>query len=376
MGDEGNVTTYKFKNDYWYSYDDVLSKESLIVKNIINGNIYDGFVTTQQSKTVLVVVGSNGEVASGFSKENAWTKPNGIRKSSLRQGPNIFHDGSSRDYKDIYNVLSYLNYFILFGKEGLITIFDKDKYTFNTVGDFRNISNDGHHNGYKNVFATLNYDFSILITGGEEGRITSYYGENEHWREFDENVGICDIGQLLEYNTIYTIEYTFGITNYIIFAGGKGRVGTYNVDVHEVPFRFDPYKTAFLLWYKTPGNAYIISNWTLPHNVINLFSMYKAADDTNYDIEIADGDIDIVADIDLDDRGHYPKPYAERTKYMADFINNLPEDRYTIDEIWDKYMDSKHKHILYPCDVIPLCGGDPVDIEDDIDLTNDLEGDI
>jgi hypothetical protein len=33
-------------------------------------------------------------------------------------------------------------------------------------------------------------------------------------------------------------------------------------------------------------------------------------------------------------------------------------------------MESKHKYILYPCDVIPIACGDKIVDEDDIDISN------
>jgi hypothetical protein len=373
-GDEGNVATYKFTNDTWYSYDNRLALECFTIIHILSGNIYDAFMTTYMQKPVLVVLGANGEVASAYLDSNSWTYPDGRRYDNIRKGPLIYHDGSSRDFSDIYRAAEYLDYYVLVGKEGLITLYNIPANEFEELGDWRNISNDGHHNGYRDIYSFINYEGSILVTGASEGKITSYFGENEHWNEHNSSAGISNDGNLLENNTVYTIAYTFGYTNYIIFAGENGKVGTYNVDVHELPFRFDPYKTAFLLWYKTPGNAYIKTIWRIPHNVINLFNVYKDNEDTNYDIQIAGGDTDIIADIDMNDRGRYPKPYKERRKYMADFIMSLPEGRYSPSEVWERYMESKHKHILYHWDVIPLTSGDEVDSEEDIDLTNITEG--
>jgi hypothetical protein len=175
---------------------------------------------------------------------------------------------------------------------------------------------------------------------------------------------------MMDHSDIYTISYTFVSSDYIIFAGQNGKVCTYNVDSHELPFRFNPYKTAFLLWYMTPGNAYITTTWKLPNDVISLFTLYKESEDYNYDIAVAGGDTDIIADIDLDDRGAYPKGYDERRQYIVDFILNLPEGRYTADEIWDLYLESNHKYILYPWDIIPMASGDLLSGEEDISLTD------
>jgi hypothetical protein len=173
----------------------------------------------------------------------------------------------------------------------------------------------------------------------------------------------------MEGNAIYTIQYTFLAMNYIIFAGANGKVCTYNVDVHELAFRFNPYKSAFLSWYTTPGNAYIDTGWKLPSEVMELFSIYKETHELNYDIQLAGGDTDIVADIDMNDRGRYPKKYSERRQYIIDFIRSLT-GRHTIDEVWEKYLDSEHKYILYPKDIIPLACGDEIEEEEDVDITS------
>jgi hypothetical protein len=373
-GDGGNVASYRFDADMWYAYDNKDVMACFTVKGILGDgeNIYDAFITSYMLRPTLVVLGSGGKAASGYLDINSWTYPTGQRYNYLRQGPLIFHDGSNRDYKDIYKITEYLNYYALYGEDGLVTLYSKESCKFNSAGDPKHISNTGHHNGHKNIYAAINYEGSILIAGSSEGKISSYYGENEHWNEHDSGSGISNNGSLLDGNDIYTIEYTFGSTNYIIFSGKNGKIGSYNVDVHELPFRFDPYKTAFLLWYKTPGNAYIKATWDIPHKVIDLFSVYKDNEDGDYDIKIAGGDTDIVADIDMNDRGRYPAPHAQRRRYIIDFIRSLPEGRYSPDEIWGKYMESKHKHILYPWDVIPLAGGDKIESEEDVDITNNI----
>jgi hypothetical protein len=336
--------------------------------------IYDAYVYNYylfgEYTTVLVVVGENGQIASGYYNTNKWTKPDGSWYYPLYSGPGICHDGSSREYKTIYSVVRYLNYLILFGDDGLANLYDLDTRRTYAVGDMRNISNEGSHNGNQHVYAALEYDSSMVITGSALGRISSYFGENEHWNEWNGNGTLVNDGTIMGHNTIYTIDYTFVETNYIIFAGENGKVCSYNFDAHELSFRFNPYKTAFLLWYTTPGNAYIDTTWELPDEVMSLFTIYKETDDNDYDIINAGGDQDVIADIDLDDRGAYPISYAERRQYIADFVLNLPEGHYSIEEAWDEYMKSKHKYILYPWDIVPIAGGDILSGEEDLVITD------
>jgi hypothetical protein len=366
-GDEGNVASYRFDTDSWYAYDNPGARECLTAKNIM-GTIYTAFAVNHLDRDIIVLLGEDGEAASGFVSMNAWTKPDGSRYNILYPGPEIFHDGSSRDFKDIYAVTDYLDYFVLYGESGLVTLYDRVNKLFLGLGDFRNITEDGHHNGYVDTYAAINYEESLLVTGNKGGRVSSYFGENEHWNAYNGGNNISNDGIDMEGNTIYTIQYTFIAMDYIIFAGENGKVCTFNVDTHELAFRFNPYKSAFLTWYTTPGNAYIDTGWKLPMEVMDLFTVYKEEHDLDYDVQVAGGDTDIVADIDMNDRGCYPKSYKARRQYIADFIQSL-EGRHTLDEVWEKYMASKHKYILYPWDVIPLACGDEIEDEEDINLT-------
>jgi hypothetical protein len=372
MGEGGNVTSFNLDGNTWYAYTDHSRKNAFTANGIMN-DIYDAYVYTYtqlgKDVTVLITVGKNGEIASGFFETNLWTKSDGSKLHPLYTGPVFYHDGSAREFKDIYALHRYLNYLVLYGKNGLVTLYNLDTFTSQTLGDERNISNDGKHNGHCDTYAALNYNGSILIAGSEDGRVSSYYGENEHWNEYNGSKGIANNGNVMDYKAIYTIAYTFVDTNYIIFAGKDGKVGSYNVDVHELSFRFNPYKTAFLLWYTTPGSAYIDSSWRLPMHVMDLFTLYKETGDLNYDISLAGGDEDIIADIDMDDRGRYPYTHEERRQYIVDFILGLEEGEYTSDEVWEKYMESDTHKILYPWDVIPLASGNLIAREENINIT-------
>jgi hypothetical protein len=374
-GDHGNVTTYSFDKNSWYSYNDYSRTDCLTISGIMD-TIYDAYVYNyyffNEYITALVVVGEHGQIASGYYHTNKWTKPNGEWYHPLYSGPLISHDGSSREYKDIYAVSRYLNYLVLFGSDGLVTLYDLETSVAYAVGDMRNISNTGRQNGFIDVYASLGYNESILIVGSDQGRISSYFGENEHWNEWNGSGIISNDGGMMDGNAVYALEYTFVGTHYIIFAGKNGKVCSYNVDAHELSFRFNPYKTAFLQWYITPGMAYVDSSWVLPQEVMELFTIYKESDDYDYDIELAGGDMDLTADIDMDDRGNYPHSLAERRKYIGDFILGLDEGNYTEDEVWDKYINSNHKYILYPWDVPSIASGDIIDDDVDIDLAKDI----
>jgi hypothetical protein len=373
MGEGGNVATYNLKGNTWYAYTDYSRTDALTAEGVMD-DIYDAYVynyyVNGEYRTVLITVGKNGQIASGYYHTNLWTKPDGTRHNPLYSGSDVFHDGSSREYTDINAVLGYLNYLVLFGKNGLVTLYDLDKREALGVGDLRNVSNDGKHSGYEDTNAAIIYDSAILVTGSNLGKVSSYFGENEHWNESNGTRGIVSNGYDMGGNDIYTITYTFVDTNYMIFAGQNGKVASYNVDTHELAFRFNPYKTAFLLWYTTPGNAYINTAWDLPEEVISLFSIYKESNDYNYDIFLANGDLDLIADIDMNDNGRYPKSYQARSEYMAKFIHSLPDKDYSVSEVFSEYMNSHHKHILYPWDLILLASGDEIEGEEDIDIAN------
>lgn len=368
LGENGNVATYSFTTDKWYSYTDKLTKNIAAVQGIM-GNIYDAYIATVNSQTVIVVMGEKGKVASCKLASNAWTTPSGSRYLTYRAGPDIYSDGSFRDNADIYHCADYLNMKVLVGAGGRSSFYNVDSGKFVGSADSRNISNTGSHSGNKNTNYIINYESSILITGNDDGAISSYYGDIQNWRAYNSNTGITDTGTMMSGCDIRSIVYTFGETNYIVFSGEKGKVCMYNVDVHEVPYRYDPYKTAFLKWYTTPGNATVITEFNISNELAKKFSMYHDQDDDNYDVSVAAGDMDLISDIDMDDGGTYPRLLSSRARFLADFIQSLPDGRYTPDQVYALYNSCGAKNMLYDRDLIPLRGGDLLDQDDDIQIT-------
>ena len=174
----------------------------------------------------------------------------------------------------------------------------------------------------------------------------------------------------MEGNDINTVQATYNSTNYIIFAGENGKVCSYNINVNEVPYRYDPYKSVFLKWYTTEGNAIIQSSWNIPESISKKFDMYKEDKDSG-DICVKGGDSDIMTDIDMNDNETYPWNIDERKRFIANFIKGLPEGRYTMDEIIELYKNSEAVNMLYIEDIenLVLSSGDMLDIESDIDIT-------
>ena len=101
MGDGGNCATYDFTDDVWYEYSSNTERQNCATVSHIMDAIYDAYFVTVNGKTVLVVAGSNGEIASCKIKDNAWVMPNGQRYYVKKAAPTIYNDGSYRDNKDI-----------------------------------------------------------------------------------------------------------------------------------------------------------------------------------------------------------------------------------------------------------------------------------
>jgi hypothetical protein len=368
-GENGNVASFDLTRNRWYNYTDSEASGGVAARNLM-GTIYTMQSAQYENKTALLLFGENGEVASGFITANAFTKPDGTRQTLTKAGPPIYSDGESRDFSDIHAVISYLDYKVMLGNDGIVTYFDTTNCSFIGFNDSKNISNHGSHNGYKNINAAVLFEKAVIISGADNGHIDNYTGDSQKWNEYTSRVGITNIGESMQYNAIYTIaSYTADGFNDIIFAGANGKVCSYHLNEYTAAFRYDPYKTQFLLWYTAPGNAYIKTTWELPEEAMRLFSIYKDSDDHNYDINLGAGDTDITVDITLNELDKYPRTHEERTLFMAQFIASLPEGRYTKEEIWEKYMASDSHKILYPWDVIPLASGNLIPGEEDIILT-------
>lgn len=369
MGDGGNVATYSFKTDTWYPYSSTIYSEVACVSGIIE-NIYDGYITHQYGKTILVVAGSNGKIASCKLQDNAWTTPEGKKLVSKKTGPSIFHDGSSRNYKDIKAHCEFLNYTLYVGEDGVVTVYDSSTgvYTDDKTVT-RNIANTGTHSKLNTTNALLTYESSYIVAGSDSGKISNYSGDVENWRNCDFGGGLTDDGEMMDDCDVRSILYTIGENNFFIFSGEKGKVCTYNVDVHEVPYRYDPYKTAFLKWYTTPGNAVISTIVDISEELATKFSMYHDSENSNYDISVAPGDLDLIADIYMNDLGTYPYLIASRVRFLAEMIQEMGDGRYTFEEAYKYYVDHKYNHMLYDRDIVPLKGCALLDVDYDIKLT-------
>lgn len=368
MGDGGNVATYDYTTDEWVPYHSTTAKRCASIRNIIP-NIYGGYITKVNGKAALVVFGSDGKVASCKLQDNAWTKPDGTYVDPRKPGVSIFNDGTVRANKDIYDCVDYLIYKVFVGEDGTVSVLDTstNSYYSNPL-ESRNIANLGSHSIYNTTNAVVCYNDSILIAGSNLGKISNYSGEIQNWRPSNYGSGITDNGDMMDHNGIKSIVYTSSDTDYIIFSGEKGKVCSYNVDVHEVPFRYDPYKTAFLKWYTTPGNAVISTIFEIDENLARKFSMYHNSDSEDYDIAIGPGDMDLISDIYMNDLGTYPDTIDRRLRFIAEMIQSMGDGRYTLEQAYEYYITNKYCNILYERDLVPLKGS-YLDVDYDIILT-------
>lgn len=368
MGDGGNVATYDYATNEWIPYHNTTIKRCATVRNIMQ-NIYGCYVTKVNTKDVLVVYGSDGNIASCKLQDNAWTKPDGTYVDNRRPGTNIFNNGDIRNNSDIYCSEDYLVYKVFAGKDGIVSILDTTTNTFySTPLETRNIANNGSHSLNNSTRAMICYDDSIIVTGSDLGKISNYSGEIQNWRSANSGSGIANNGEMMDHNGIRSIIYTISDTDYIIFSGEKGKICSYNVDVHEVPFRYDPYKTAFLKWYTTPGNAVISTIFDIDENLSRKFSMYHDSDSDDYDIVIGPGDMDLISDIYMNDLGTYPDTIDRRLRFIAEMIQEMGSGRYTLEQAYEYYINNKYCNILYERDLIPLKGSF-LDVDYDIILT-------
>ena len=369
VGDGGNVATFLFNENTWCSYTNSDLKNCATVQNIID-NIYGGYTTTINSKLVLVVYGSDGKIASCKVQDNAWTTSDGISLDPKKPGISFFNNGSVRENKDIYSHADYLTYTVFAGEDGVVSVYDKSTGEYYGIPlESRNVANKGLHSLYNNTNVLICYNDSTVVAGSNSGKISSYSGLIQNWRGCDSSSGITDNGGMMENASIRSIVYTSGDSNYIIFSGDNGKVCTYNVDVHEVSFRYDPYKTAFLKWYTTPGNAVISTIFDIDEDLASKFSMYHDSDSDNYDIPIGPGDTDLISDIFMNDRGTYPNTIPRRLRFLAEMIQGMGDGRYTLDQAYEYYVRNKFCNILYERDLVPLKGGSVLDVDYDIILT-------
>lgn len=369
-GDDGTVDSFSWDLGEWNGFNFTTVNVTGIGVTGVMGDIYAAILTNRNNHQVLVVFGERGEVASCYIDYNTWMKPNGVKMYSVGTAPTIFDDGSSRNFKDIYSITKYGSDYILLGEDGVVSYYSSSSFSC-TSEDMLGISNDGSNLGFKNINSAVVFNGKMIITGGEQGRVSEYEGESASWYNFDSEAGgIVSKGQYMENNTIFTMQKTTNSTNYIIFAGENGKVSSYNVDVDEVPYRYDPYKTCFLKWYNTEGNAIIRSRLDIPDNISSKFDMYKEGNE-NGNICIRGGDNDVMTPINMNDEETYPWTVKARKRFLANFIRSLPEGRYTPDEIEELYKKSPAANMCYIEDLerILFAGGDETDSDEDISLT-------
>ena len=368
-GDNGNVDSFDFESNEWNGSDGM---NNVGISNII-GNIYTAFIIQRFGKQMLVVLGENGQAASCYVDYNTWIDSSGIRRNheSGLACPTVRSDGSYRSNSSIrsYSIFRSSKY-VLFGDNGIISYFDPSTCTFYNKDNINNLCDDGTKTGFNNINSSININDKFIVTGCNNGYVSEYISEEQSWKSYDSGESITSDGGYMEGNDINTVQATYNSTNYIIFAGENGKVCSYNINVNEVPYRYDPYKSVFLKWYTTEGNAIIQSSWNIPENISKKFDMYKEDKDSG-DICIKGGDSDIMTDIDMNDNETYPWNIDERKRFIANFIKGLPEGRYTMDEIIELYKNSEAVNMLYIEDIenLVLSSGDMLDVESDIDIT-------
>ena len=370
-GDNGTVDSFTPSMNHWNGTANVLVHTGGVGGSNIMGNIYAAFLTSRNDHQILVVLGEHGEVASCYTEFNTWVKPNGERLVSSGLAPNIYSDGSYRDRKDVYSISKYNDSdYVIFGEDGIVSYYSNSSHSFTNTDNLNICDNTGFIAGGANINASVTFENKYIITGCDNGYVTQYVGEVQNWNSYDSGIGISDRGINMEGNSIRTMQITTNSTNYIIFAGENGKVASYNIDVDEVPYRYDPYKTVFLKWYNTPGNAIIQSVWDIPKKISDMFDMYKEGDE-NGNICIRGGDNDVMVDIDMNDGDTYPWDIPSRKRFVANFIKSLPEGRYTPDELEELYKNSPAANMLYVEDVesMVFASGDDTDADEDMDLT-------
>lgn len=377
-GDNGTVDAYDWDNQEWFGTgfdqaDDVKNTTHSAGTTGMMGNIHTAFITKDSFYNILVVCGENGEIASCYincDAKNGWRKPNsGLHRVSGGIGPSIYSDGTDRDGNSINSWIDFFNDHVFIGDSSKVTFFNG---TSLVKSDILNVCHDGSSMNGLNTYDGISYNEKMMIVGGEKGQIAEYEGESQKWYNCASGLGITSDGKYMQGCNIYTMQLTTGNTNYIIFAGEKGKVCSYNIDVSEVPYRYDPYKSSFLEWYTTPGNAVIQTKWEIPEKVLRMFDMMLESntDDDSGSICIRGGDNDLMLDIDMNDHDDYPWTLARRRKFMADFIKSLPEGLYSIDQIYELYKESATaSHMLYEEDLPVLRPGDEIAGDEDINIT-------
>lgn len=374
-GDNGTVDGFFWNTQEWCGTDYYETKSPLksVGTTGVMGNIYQAFIVDTTPCRSLVVTGENAEVASCYidcEQLNGWCKPDSsIHRVSSGVKPKIYSDGSYRNNSTVRAVCEYFGYKIFTGDDGVVTYFDG---RFFITSDSLRICNTGSHFSGKKVYDCVSYNEKMMLFGGEAGKVSEYEGESQSWFNCDSGLGRTSNGAYMENNDIYTMQLATGNVNYVIFAGANGKVSSLNINTSKVPYRYDPFKSSFLEWYTTPGNAVIQTDWDIPRDIAKRFDMLLESNTEDAgSICIRGGDNDLMVDIDMNDNESYPWTLEERRKFIADFIEEcLPDGRYTLDEIYEAFMQSKYRFMLYEEDLPVLRGGDEIAGDDDIDITD------
>lgn len=375
-GEDGYVDSFVWDELSWNGTSDNeihYNRIGIGLTNVLQNDrdIYGMFETTQNGKKIYIFVGEDGCACSCNPDYNSWIYPDGRSFSSVGGGaPHIYNNGTDRDNKDILSVTKYFNYYILGGEEGVVTYYDTELNIWVKESNL-NIYNNGQNLAHQNIWSMQGYNDKYIFAAGGQGRVSEYFGSTQSWFDSDSGNGITSDGKYIEGRNIYTSVITSGDTSYIIFAGEDGKVCSYNIDEHEVPFRYDTFKSVFLKWYTTEGNARIQSKWDIPRRIERMFDMYKESNTGTGDICIRGGDDDLMMDIFMNDFGKYPWTLEARRRFIAQFIHDLPEGRYTLDEVLALYRESRASNMLYEEDLTILKSGDLHDLDETLLVTEE-----
>ena len=371
-GESGRVASYNIKTDTWGPYSEEHAGFVSNVGNALGGSAIRSLdIDRSTGSDILIVSGDNGRVASCFIDNNAWTLYTGVYQNININGPDVYSDGVNRSNKHIYASLLFGSNLIFFGESGFISTFNVQSkiWSGSSSTNSYNLTSSGQYVNNNTIYDITNYVTSYIITGGQFGVISSYNGSVIQWDFYNGQLGIVNIGDAMGGFDIHSMATYDGIVTYIIACGVGGRVASYNIDVHEVPFRFDPYKTSFLLWYITPGNAEVKIPYNIPEEILQQFKIYKDLEISQiYDIIVKSSDMDLMQSITMNEGDAYPYQYPRRTQFIAEFIQALEGLRLTPQMVYDIYKNSPSKNKLYLEDLRPLVSGDEIDGVDDIIL--------
>lgn len=373
-GDNGTVDRYIWSRNSWcgHQYNEMKDPFLSIGTTGVMGNIYTAFIVESSPYRTLIVLGEDGKAASCYidcEDVNGWCKPDSslyLVAGGIK--PKYYSNGNYRDNSTIRSHCEYFGFKVLVGDNGVVTYFDGAHFI---SSDPLKICNTGSHFNNLRVNDCISYNEKMMLLGGESGKVSEYEGESQSWFNCDSGLGITSDGQYMEGCEIYTMELITGNMNCVIFAGENGKVSSFNINISKVPYRYEPFKSSFLEWYTTPGNAIIQTKWDIPENIARMFDMLLEENvEGAGSICIRAGDNDLMVDIDMNDGDTYPWTLEQRRKFIADFIKEcLPDGDYTIDEVYEAFMNSKYCHMLYEEDLPILRGGDEIDDEESIDIT-------